>query len=283
MIRAVYTIASLCCALPLLAAEKLYDIAPDLVVPQVEAAAPVAGKRVRATTAGWERTDVYHALYLPPDWQPAAKMPVLVEYAGNGGFRNSLGDTSDGTVEGCVIGYGLSGGSNFIWVTLPFVQVTNGVKRNAANWWGDVAETKRYCIATVKDICARFGGDSDRVILCGFSRGAIACNFIGLHDDEIAKLWRGFFCHSHYDGVRENWPYTGADRASAHTRLQRLGNRPQWISHEGSIAATQDYLRDTSGNFTFATLPFPNHSSAWLLRDLPIRSQARAWLRDVAR
>jgi galactonate dehydratase len=27
------------------------------------------------------------------------------------------------------------------------------------------------------------------VILTGFSRGAIACNYIGLHDAEIAKLW----------------------------------------------------------------------------------------------
>jgi hypothetical protein len=43
------------------------------------------------------------------------------------------------------------------------------------------------------------------VFIAGFSRGAIACNFIGLRDDEIASLWCGFVVHSHYEGVRD-WP-----------------------------------------------------------------------------
>ena len=41
------------------------------------------------------------------------------------------------------------------------------------------------------------------VILCGFSRGAIGVNYIGLHDDQIAALWAGFITHDHYDGVLE--------------------------------------------------------------------------------
>lgn len=267
------------------AAEKrrsVYDIPPDLAVPPVVNGAPAAGRRVRAVTAGWEQTSVYHSLYLPRDWKAGATRPVVVEFPGNGGYQRN-GDTSHGTVDGCCLGYGLSSGDGAIWICLPFVDTQNGYKQNSTIWWGDVEETRRYCIATVREVCARYGGDPRRIVLAGFSRGAIACNFIGLHDDEIAELWCAFFCHSHYDGVRETWPYAGADRASARTRLQRLQGRPQWISHEGSVSETQRHLQSGSieGRFTFATLPFSNHTDQWILRDLPIREQARAWFREV--
>lgn len=70
---------------------------------------------------------------------------------------------------------------------------------------------------------------------------SIACNYIGLHDDEIAALWRGFICHSHYDGVRK-WDYAGSDRQSAAIRLGRLRDRPQFISHETSVETARGYL-----------------------------------------
>ena len=146
-------------------------------------------------------------------------------------------------------------------------------------------ETKRYCLATLREVATRFGGDLNAVIFCGFSRGAIAANYFGLHDDEIAGVWRAFICHSHYDGVSERWTYPRADRASALLRLRRLGERPQWISHEGSVQAVQDYLRSTGvdGNWTVVPIPFRNHSPDWLLRDLPERRRLRAWLAEVLR
>jgi hypothetical protein len=270
-------------ASPAAALPDLSTVAPDLQVPEARQVAPAAGVRSVQTTVGWAGPAVHHTIYLPTDWAPGKKFPVLVEYAGNGGYRNAYGDVSDGTVEGCRLGYGLSAGRGFIWVCLPFVERADGAWRNAAKWWGDVEETKRYCIATVRDVCARYGGDARAVVLGGFSRGAIAANFIGLHDDEIAGLWRAFFCHSHYDGVSERWPYAGADRASALVRLRRLAGRPQFISHEGGTGATEDWLRSTglAGNWTFAAIPFRNHSPDWLLRDLPVRRQARAWLAAV--
>jgi hypothetical protein len=256
-------------------------ITPDLIVPATTEGPPAAGQRVRQTTAGWENTQVHHLLYLPPDWKPNAKLPVLIEYAGNGPFKNALGDSSDGTVESCLLGYGISAGKGFIWACLPFIENTHGSQRNALKWWGDIEESKNYTLKTVTDLCLRFGGDPDRVLLCGFSRGSIACNFIGLHDDEIAKLWCGFVCHSHYDGVR-TWPYDGADQVSAITRLSRLGKRPQWISHEISTAATQSWLKSTAiqGNWTFTSMPFHNHTAAWVLRDLPERQKLREWVKQ---
>lgn len=261
---------------------NLFDIPGDLTVPSVVSSQSAAGKRVRAVTAGWEDTSVYHALHLPQDWKEGGRYPVIVEFPGNGGYQRGS-DISHGTVEGCSLGYGLAEGRGVIWLCLPFVDAQNGHKQNSTIWWGDVTETKRYCIASVRDVCARFGGDAKHVVLAGFSRGAIACNFIGLHDDEIAALWCGFFCHSHYDGVRETWPYADADRKAAMARLQRLGGRPQWISHEGGVADTERYLRGTgtAGDFTFVSMPFSNHTDQWVLRDLPERKQARDWLRRV--
>lgn len=261
------------------------SVPPDLHTPPMVAGEPAAGRRVRQTTPGWENTAVHHTLYLPDNWRADGKFPVIFEYAGNGNYSNKFGDVSAGTVEGSNLGYGISGGSNFIWVCQPFVAVTNGTKTNAITWWGDVEETVRYCKATVHFVCERFGGDTNRVVLAGFSRGAIACNFIGLHDDEIARLWRGFICHSHYDGVRTSWPYADADRASALERLKRLNGRRQFISHEGSVADTQRYLEqsDVRGRFTLVPLPFRNHTDAWVLRSIPERTQLRAWLDAVTR
>ncbi len=261
----------------------LATVPPDLTVPAAQARPPAPGVRSVQTTAGWEGTAVHHTLYLPVDWAPGRRYPVLVEYAGNGGYRNAYGDVSEGTVEGCRLGYGLSAGRGFLWLCLPFIEGAGAQRRNAPRWWGDVAETKRYCLATVRDAVARWGGDPDAVVFSGFSRGAIAANFLGLHDDEIAPRWRAFFCHSHYDGVSERWPYAGADRASALARLARLAGRPQFISHEGSTAATEAWLRSTGvdGRWTFVAIPFRNHSPDWLLRDLPERRAARAWLAAV--
>jgi len=263
----------------------LSTVPTDLEIPEVSEGPPSAGKRVRQTTAGWEATEAHHLLYLPTDWQAGQSWPVIVEYAGNGGYKNKYGDTSEGTVEGSRLGYGITAGRGCLWVCLPYVEKASGTMRNAIKWWGDVEETKRYCIATIKNICTRYGGDPKRVILGGFSRGSIACNYIGLNDDEIAKLWCGFICHSHYDGVKTGWPYPDADRASALTRLQRLQGRPQFIIHEGSVQETETWLRSTGiqGDWTFVPLPFRNHSDAWVLRDIPQRRQLRGWVEDVLR
>lgn len=255
------------------AEENLNAVPADLTVPKTEATSPAAGKRVRFE-------GLHHRLYLPTDWTAGRKWPVIVEYPGNGGYKNALGDTSEGTAEGCMMGYGLSAGRGFIWISMPFL---NADGSEAIKWWGDLEKTKRYCIDTLKMVCREFGGDERRVVLMGFSRGAIACNYIGLNDDEIAPLWCGMFCHSHYDGVHQNWGYAGADRASALLRLKRLDGRPQWISHEKTVVSAQAWLRSTglSGDWTFEPLPYPNHSARWALCDVEFRLKARRWLLEV--
>ena len=259
---------------PSLVAKDLESVWPDLITPSATEHAPAPGKRVRQINKNYAGTEVYHLLYLPTDWVKGKSYPVIVEYAGNK-WR-----TSPGTVEGCNLGYGISGGKGVIWICMPFVDKDN--QRNAATWWGDVATTVDYCKKTVNRICAEYGGDSSNVFIAGFSRGAIACNYIGLHDDEIALLWRGFICHSHYDGVKK-WGYAGSDRSSAATRLRRLGDRPQFISHEMSVNETEKYLKSMapSGDFTFQALSFSNHTDTWALRDIPERKVIRDWFDQV--
>ncbi|HVR84944.1 MAG TPA: hypothetical protein VMU54_11580 [Planctomycetota bacterium] len=266
-------------------APDLSSVPPDLSPPAMTREAPAPGKRVRQTTPGWEDSDVHHALYLPKRWTAGNRYPVIVEYAGNGGFKNAFGDVSTGTVDGSNLGYGISGGDGFLWVCMPYVRVTGGRKENAANWWGDVEETKRYCLRTVALVCEQYGGDGKKLVLAGFSRGAIGCNYIGLHDDEIAPIWRAFVTFSHYDGQLTTWGYPGADRATALDRLKRLRGRPQFISMENSVEPIRQYVAGTgvAGDFTFQTIPFRNHSDQWVLRDVPERKVLRDWLQKALR
>jgi len=262
---------------------------PDLEPPGMTTGPPAAGRRVRATLAAYRNTEVYYALYLPPDWKPGRRYPVIVEYAGNGDYRSRHGDVCTGRVEDSSLGYGLTGGIGSIWVCLPYVDTAN--RRNALRWWGDLAATVDFCKEAVRTVCAEFGGDPQAVFICGFSRGALACNYVGLHDDDIASLWRGFFVASHYDGARE-WAYPASDRASALARLVRLGRRPVFISQEVygiepetyNITHTINYLAGTGrplDNFHFQIVPLRNHTDRWVLYDLPARRSLREWYREA--
>ena len=253
-----------------LSAMDLKKVVPDLTTPSVTTDGPAPGRRVKMVLPKHGGSDIYHALYLPTDWKKGEKYPVIIEYSGNK-WKNS-----QGTVDECDLGYGISGGKGVIWICMPFVDMKSG--KNAATWWGDVEATVDYCKLTVRQVCAEYGGDSSKVFIAGFSRGAIACNYIGLHDEEIASLWRGFICHSHYDGVKQ-WGYKESDKPSAAIRLKRLGNRPQFISQERSITETKKYLEKVlpDGNFKFQALPFPNHTDTWVLRDIPEREVIRDW------
>ena len=258
---------------------NIHSIPNDLQVPKVTQEKPQAGKRVWQQNPGFEQTEIAHALYLPADWVPGKKYPVIMEYPGNGGYSNALNDVSQGRVQDCKLGFGLSAGKGMIWVSLPFVDPRTG--KHALKWWGDPDATADYCRQTVERICREFGGDPEYVFLTGFSRGAIACNYIGLRDDKIAALWKGMLPHSHYDGVRK-WNYPDSDASSARQRLARLGSRAQFITQEMSTQATEEYLKDsdTHGQFTFMAIPYPNHSDEWVLKDIPERARARRWLAD---
>jgi len=45
---------------------------------------------------------------------PEKKRPVIVELPGNGGYKDSLGDECSGCPEDCHMGYGMTGGQDFL-------------------------------------------------------------------------------------------------------------------------------------------------------------------------
>jgi len=281
-------------------------IPPDLTVPEVQTAEPSPGKRVLQSLPQYENSAVRHALFLPTDWEKGKTYPVLVEYTGN-----------NGTVKGgkACQGYGISGGRGFLWMCLPFVSEDG--KNDMDWWWGDPDLTAAYAQAAVKDICERWGGDPGAVILTGYSRGAIACNYIGLRNDAIAKLWLGMVPASHYDNRK--WKMSEAEFNDGLWRLRRLGDTPQYVCGEHHLAVQhndsgllkmvrerklnafetakrelgllpmtkqeriREYIKKNhpDADVTFADFPWVNHTGDWILRDTLERQKLRAWVQNL--
>lgn len=252
----------------------------DLITPPMTTESPGAGRRVRQVAPEYKSTDVYHALYLPVDWKPGGKYSVIVEYTGN--KFAECGST--GEVKDANLGYGLTGGKEFIWVSMPYVET--GGQKNTVWWWGDKQATVNYCKTNLPRICKEFGGDRESIFICGFSRGAIGASYIGLADDEIASFWRGIITHDHFDGDRL-WGYPESDRKSALIRLGRLKGRPVLACGGGN-----DFLRDHP-EFAQITILRPKvaeifdipegkvihpHTDLWLHRHSQYRTTARQWL-----
>ena len=269
-------------------AQDSKSVSFDLVSPVMTDEAPAAGKRVRQVAVEYEGTLVHHALYLPADWKPNGKYPVIVEYTGN---KWALCN-STGKVEDANLGFGMSGGRGFIWVSMPYVGET--ARENAVTWWGDRQLTVDYCKVNVPRICETFGGDPENVFICGFSRGAIGASYIGLADDEIASLWKGFFTHDHFDGER-GWAYPQSDRASALLRLARLNGRPVLVCSTTASLIRDQYLihHPGLGEFTFLDVPthllfnIPEgdvihpHTDLWMHKESEFRRQAQAWIHQA--
>ncbi len=266
----------------------LRTIEADIRVPSAEEKEAGPGQRcfVKLADSKWQ---VPYILYLPRNWDRSRKWPVFVELPGNGGYRDANGDECTGLPQDCNMGYGLTEGRDWLWVCLPFLNADGS--KVAIQWWGDAPEhdpsaTLNFWQAVLKDVEQRFAGDSGVVVLAGFSRGSIACNALGLHDNETSRLWTAFLPCSHYDGVRA-WPFPGSDRMNALRRLERLGSRPQWICAEGTqTKETESYLASTRvsrDHLTVMTTGFRNHSDQWTLRPCEARMKARDWLSSLAK
>ncbi|MFM8904834.1 MAG: hypothetical protein ACKOIB_06265 [Verrucomicrobiota bacterium] len=272
--------------------------AADMPLPEFTDGKPASGRRAVVTAPEYSGTRVRHVIALPDDWTQDWKArgrswPVIVEYTGN--YFPTSGST--GEVEGAGLGYGLMRGRT-IWVVLPYVAKDG--KSNERTWWGDVDATVRYAKTNVPRICAEFGGDPRKIALCGFSRGAIGVSFLGLHDDEIAGLWRAFWTHDHFDGAKE---WKGQEwgsplvryREEAVTRLRRLKDRPllitgggeetrrllEPVAEKGVTFLTVD-MKALYGKFPNEAVPHP-HTDRWPLRESEARRKAEQWLESALR
>ena len=271
--------------------------AAELTLPPLTEQGPQPGKRATVIAPEYGGTKVRHLIALPDDWTPDWKArgkswPIIAEYTGN--YFPTSGST--GEIEGAGLGYGVARGKA-IWVVLPYVAKDG--QKNERTWWGDIDATVGYAKTNLPRICAEFGGDPKKVVLCGFSRGAIGVSFLGLHDDEVAKLWCGLWAHDHFDGVTAWTAPWGAPlaryREEAAVRLRRLQGRPVLISQAYPGNQTRDFVEPLAAkNVDYLTIDmgalygkFPNdavkhpHNDRWPLRDCAPTGVARAWFERV--
>jgi hypothetical protein len=290
--------------------------APAAAPPPSECACAVASN---ATAA-------FFMLYLPTDYDAARAepYPVIVELPGNGPYTSDWGDRSNGRPDDTFLGFGISEGRGAIWAAVPLLTADGFFDQTL--WWGcplpadahlcghgndtegcistappptwgppavgcasatDTAASRAYLRAVVAHLVSAYNGDARRVVLAGFSRGAIGVNYIGLGDDETAALWAGTIAYAHYDGQPEDlrWPYPENTPAAAYARLRRLGARPHFVCSEldSTLNQTKPFI-EAAGffvNATYAPTGFCNHNSEWVLRPSAARDELRAWYRGV--
>jgi hypothetical protein len=241
-------------------------------VPAVADDLPSPGKRVRYRLAGDEKSGIYSVLNLPEDWLSGQKYPVIVEYPGNLFFAPACYST--GLPEQCVIGYGMTKGKGAICLGMPFVDRAAG--KIAENAWGNADDTAEHAIRMVEEVCDKFGGDRDNVVLTGFSRGAIACGYIGLRHDRIAALWKGFHACQHSDGGGWN----GATMAGAIERAARFKGRAVFQT-DNSPEKYQPVMEAMKTRVTWAQSGLNFHSTAMFLDDRASTRQLRTWFWDL--
>jgi hypothetical protein len=239
-----------------------------LEVPDVEAAPPAPGRRVRYRLPGDEKTGIAAVLQLPDDWAPGRKFPLIVEYPGNIFF--TPGCYSNGLPDQCVIGYGITKGKGALCLGLPFVDRAAGAI--AENSWGNPDDTADYALRMVEEVCRKFGGDPKNVVLTGFSRGAIACGYIGLRNDRIAALWKGMHACQHSDG--DGW--NGATLEGAIERARRFKGKSMFHT-DNPREKFQPVMDAMQTQVTHVSSGLGAHACAMFLDERPSTQQLRQW------
>jgi hypothetical protein len=253
--------------------------ADRLTVPEMQVRGPGAGRRIRYQLEGDEGSGIYCVLYLPKDWSPHKKYPVIAEFPGNIYFANATFST--GRPEQCVLGYGMTKGEGAIWVSLPFVDRRAGTI--IEDGWGDADQTADYAVSAVEEICRRFGGDRRNVVLAGFSRGAIAGGYIGLRNERVAALWKGMALCQHYDG--DGW--NGATLDGALARAHRFSGLAIFQTDNSNEKLRdgnpklQQIMKATGARVTYALSHLGAHACAMFLDERPSAQELRRWFQNL--
>jgi hypothetical protein len=272
------------------------------VTPEMQTGKPQPGKRVKVIPDGYAGTNVYHSLYLPEGHTRDKRYPVIVEYTGN----HAPGLGSSGQVKDASLGYATARALGAIWVVMPYL--SSDGRTSEKKWWGSETLTMDYCARQLREICMNYGGDPSAVIIIGFSRGAIAVNRLGLHDDRAADIWLAFHSHDHFDGhLRWSTPWANngdyqAYKADAAERAKRYKGRAALIGGE-KMDSLASYLSSnqigTLGKLTILSVPIAQiippddlfinpengekvtHTDKWMNYDSPIADKVVQWYQDV--
>lgn len=243
-----------------------------LNVPEVSEGMPEPGQPVRYRLEGEESSRIYSILHLPTDWKIGKRFPLVVEYPGNIYFTPD--SYSTGRPDQCIIGYGMTRGAGAICLSLPFID--SATESIAEHGWGDPDATADYCLRAVEEVVRKFGADRNNIVLTGFSRGGLACGFIGLRNDRIAGLWKGFHACQHYDG--DGWQ--GATMESALIRAERFRGRSLFMT-DNSEQAFRPVVEKMNTEAVFVRSGLGAHACAMFLDDRPSTQQLRNWFADL--
>ncbi len=241
-----------------------------LLLPEVYDEKPTAGKRVRYKLSS--QSNLYGVLYLPKDWKSGRSYPMIVEFPGNIFYTQNCYST--GLPEQCTIGYGVSKGEGVILLSLPFVDYKTG--EIAPNGWGNPDDSADYTIKMVEDICKNYGADRKRIMLTGFSRGAIACGFIGLRNKQIASLWSAIHCCQHFDG--DGWGKSTYEDATK--RLLNGLNIPQFHT-DNDNTELKTMLSTAQINTTYVNSELGAHACDMFLDDRASTVKLRKWFWNI--
>jgi len=242
-----------------------------LEVPDLTEEQPEAGKRVKYQPACMRETKKYIGLYLPTDWKPQHQYPVIVEFPGNIYYTPTC--YSSGRPEACTIGYGISKGKGAIWISMPFVdkQSDNIIE----DGFGNPDYTAQITLETVKEIVEKYGGDKNNLFIAGFSRGAIACGYIGLRNQKIASLWKGIIACQHYDG--DGWH--GANLEGAKKRIKFF--KGSYFLVDNNDVQLRNMLEESGVKATFVNSGLRAHATAMFLDNRPSTLAVRKWFHKL--
>ncbi|MEI8364783.1 MAG: hypothetical protein WCF65_00025 [Parachlamydiaceae bacterium] len=243
-----------------------------LAVPAVEEGLPEAGKRVRVYLSRYP--GAYYVLFLPYNFTGTSMLPLIFESPGNF-FEESL----CGLPEGACLGYGLTRGMDYIWVSVPFVD-DNGLILE--KYWGEnPLSTVNFWLAVLADLNMKFRVDRGKVVLAGFSRGAVSTIYIGNYNSIISSKWSAYFAHAHFDGCCQTV------LGNTNERIKRIKDNKVLITVGGDDPAKQcskeayEKLIEKGYSATYLEIPNLGHSPAWILEESEAADEARSWLKSL--
>lgn len=252
---------------------KFHKKEDRLLIPELEIEKPAAGKRVKYLLPQQIDEKLYAALYLPKNWNPSKKHPVIVEFPGNIYFTE--GCYSTGKPESCVIGYGMSEGENAIWLSMPFVNYEK--EGTVVSGWGKADDTVDYTQKMIENIIKNYGGDRENLVVTGFSRGAIACGFIGLRNKKIGNIWKGIHACQHYDG--DGWG--GSKMEDAIKRLKNFEGKSFFQTDNSKNEEPKKMLKNAKVKTTFVNSGLKAHGCDMFLDNRPSTLKLRNWFREL--
>jgi len=198
------------CLNPILHAEMLK-------IPPIQEGAAKAGKRVNIYLDS--HPNIYYSVFLPYNYNDKISFPVICEIPANCCNKKTATGTPDTTTY---LGYGITKGYDYIWVSLPILN-SKGDKILQFFYPDDPQQTALCWLSILEDLNHRFNINNRKIILSGFSRGAVCTSFIGNCNDTISSKWAAYLAQAHFDGDCQ------VVSGNADTRIQRIGNRPVLI------------------------------------------------------